>query len=107
MGLGRAFKNAWEPKTTKHAHGGGLAGVLGRGRGQKRPQNCPLRNQPNDAEVDQLIDDVERYALANHLFWGLWAIISGYVTHIEFDYIEYAKQRFSQYWLKKPQLLKE
>ncbi|KAJ0579021.1 putative phosphotransferase with an alcohol group as acceptor [Helianthus annuus] len=64
-------------------------------------------NQPSDAEVDQLIDDVERYALANHLFWGLWAIISGYVTHIEFDYIEYAKQRFSQYWLKKPQVLKE
>ncbi|KAI3686041.1 hypothetical protein L1987_79711 [Smallanthus sonchifolius] len=64
-------------------------------------------NQPRDTEVDQLIDDVEKYTLANHLFWGLWGIISGYVTHIDFDYIEYAKQRFSEYWLKKPQLLKD
>ncbi|KAI3820322.1 hypothetical protein L1987_07867 [Smallanthus sonchifolius] len=64
-------------------------------------------NIPRDTEVDQLIDDVEKYTLANHLFWGLWGIISGYVTHIDFDYIEYAKQRFSEYWLKKPQLLKD
>ncbi|KAI7733900.1 hypothetical protein M8C21_031927, partial [Ambrosia artemisiifolia] len=62
-------------------------------------------NQPCDGEVDQLIDDIEKYTLANHLFWGLWGIISGYVTHIDFDYIEYARQRFSEYWLKKPQLL--
>ncbi|KAI3717985.1 hypothetical protein L1987_69954 [Smallanthus sonchifolius] len=63
-------------------------------------------NQPSDGEVDQLIDDIEKYTLANHIFWGLWGIISGYVTHIDFDYIEYARQRFSQYWLRKPQLLK-
>ncbi|KAL8226371.1 hypothetical protein R6Q57_016203 [Mikania cordata] len=62
--------------------------------------------QPSDDEVDQLIDDIERYTLANHIFWGLWGIISGYVTHIDFDYIEYARQRFNQYWLRKPQLLK-
>ncbi|KAL8256599.1 hypothetical protein R6Q59_031666 [Mikania micrantha] len=62
--------------------------------------------QPSDDEVDQLIDDIEKYTLANHIFWGLWGIISGYVTHIDFDYIEYARQRFNQYWLRKPQLLK-
>ncbi|XP_076899094.1 putative choline kinase 3 [Bidens hawaiensis] len=61
-------------------------------------------NQPSDTDVDQLIDDVEKYALANHLFWGLWGIISGYVNQIEFDYMEYARQRFGQYWLKKPQV---
>lgn len=63
-------------------------------------------NQPRDDEVDQLIEDVEKYTLGNHLFWGLWGLISGYVTNIDFDYIEYARQRFNQYWLRKPQLLK-
>ncbi|XP_071692542.1 probable choline kinase 1 [Rutidosis leptorrhynchoides] len=63
-------------------------------------------NQPRDDEVDLLIEDVEKYTLANHLFWGLWGLISGYVTRIDFDYIEYARQRFGQYWLRKPQLLK-
>ncbi|KAL7208414.1 hypothetical protein ACSBR1_030213 [Camellia fascicularis] len=62
-------------------------------------------NQPSDSEVEQLVDDAEKYTLANHLFWGLWGIISSYVNHIDFDYTEYARQRFQQYWLRKPQLL--
>ncbi|KAI3505045.1 hypothetical protein L1887_26906 [Cichorium endivia] len=63
-------------------------------------------NQPSDAEVDQLLEDIEKYTLANHIFWGLWGLISSYVNNIDFDYKKYAKQRFDQYWLRKPQLLK-
>ena len=32
--------------------------------------------QPSDAEVEQLVQDVEKYTLASHLVWGLWGIIS-------------------------------
>ncbi|KAE9446590.1 hypothetical protein C3L33_21512, partial [Rhododendron williamsianum] len=64
-----------------------------------------LRNQPSDNEVEQLMDDAEKYTLANHLFWGLWGIISSYVNHIDFDYMEYARQRLQQFWLTKPKLL--
>ncbi|XP_076943318.1 putative choline kinase 3 [Bidens hawaiensis] len=63
--------------------------------------------QPSTTEVDRLIDEVEKFTLASHLNGGLWGIISGYVSNIDFNYIEYAKQRFSQYWLKKPQVVKE
>ncbi|XP_058188839.1 probable choline kinase 1 isoform X2 [Rhododendron vialii] len=62
-------------------------------------------NQPSDNEVEQLMDDAEKHTLANHLFWGLWGIISSYVNHIDFDYMEYARQRFQQFWLRKPELL--
>lgn len=58
-----------------------------------------------DAEVEELVNDVEKYTLANHLFWGLWGIISDHVNKIDFDYKEYARQRFEQYWLRKPLLL--
>ncbi|BFG40903.1 hypothetical protein CerSpe_271780 [Prunus speciosa] len=61
--------------------------------------------QPSDADVDELVDKSEKYTLANHLFWGLWGIISGYVNKIDFDYMEYARQRFQQYRLRKPALL--
>ncbi|PPS06706.1 hypothetical protein GOBAR_AA13944 [Gossypium barbadense] len=64
-----------------------------------------LGNEPIDAEVEQLLIDAEKYTLANHLFWGLWGIISGHVNKIDFDYLEYARQRFQQYWLSKPLLL--
>ncbi|XP_021737637.1 probable choline kinase 1 [Chenopodium quinoa] len=58
-----------------------------------------------DSEVENLLQNAEKYSLANHIFWGLWGIISAYVNNIDFDYKEYARQRFQQYWLRKPQLL--
>ncbi|KAL8166909.1 hypothetical protein V2J09_008408 [Rumex salicifolius] len=61
--------------------------------------------EPSESEVAELVESAERYSLANHLFWGLWGLISAYVNKIEFDYKEYARQRFQQYWLKKPIIL--
>ncbi|CAL9185122.1 unnamed protein product [Musa hybrid cultivar] len=57
--------------------------------------------KPGDAEVENLLMNIEKYALASHLLWGLWGIISEHVNKIDFDYMEYARQRFQQYWLKK------
>ncbi|XP_073299200.1 probable choline kinase 2 isoform X2 [Primulina huaijiensis] len=62
--------------------------------------------QPSDFEVEQLVELVEKYTLASHLLWGLWGIISEHVNKIDFDYIEYARQRFRQYWEKKSAALK-
>ncbi|WJX93046.1 hypothetical protein P8452_74617 [Trifolium repens] len=61
--------------------------------------------QVSDSEVQQLLDEVEKYTLASHLLWGLWGIVSGHVNKIDFDYKEYAKQRFQEYWSRKSQLL--
>jgi choline/ethanolamine kinase len=61
--------------------------------------------KPSNAKVNQLVIAVEKYTLANHLFWGLWGLISSYVNKIDFDYKEYARQRFQQYRLTKPTLL--
>ncbi|KAI4375177.1 hypothetical protein MLD38_013081 [Melastoma candidum] len=62
-------------------------------------------DKPSHTEVAQLVDDAEKYTLANHLFWGLWGLISAYVNNIDFDYKEYARQRFGQYWKRKPVVL--
>ncbi|KAE9592507.1 putative phosphotransferase with an alcohol group as acceptor [Lupinus albus] len=61
--------------------------------------------KPSNIEVEHLLNAAEKYTLANHLFWGLWGVISSYINTIDFDYKEYARQRFQQYWLKKPILL--
>ncbi|THU59099.1 hypothetical protein C4D60_Mb03t21420 [Musa balbisiana] len=57
--------------------------------------------KPGDTKVENLLMNIEKYALASHLLWGLWGIISEHVNKIDFDYMEYARQRFQQYWLKK------
>ncbi|EEF38095.1 probable choline kinase 1 isoform X2 [Ricinus communis] len=61
--------------------------------------------KPSEDKVERLTDDAEKYTLANHLFWGLWGIISGYVNKLDFDYMEYARQRFEQYWVRKAEVL--
>ncbi|KAL2898122.1 putative choline kinase 2 [Bienertia sinuspersici] len=61
--------------------------------------------QPSELEVEQLLEDVEKYTLASHLYWGIWGIISHHVNGIDFDYLEYGKQRFQRYWQTKPELL--
>ncbi|XP_073303477.1 probable choline kinase 2 isoform X2 [Primulina huaijiensis] len=35
-----------------------------------------LLSQPSNFEVEQLVEQVEKYTLASHLLWGLWGIIS-------------------------------
>ncbi|XP_022641220.1 probable choline kinase 2 isoform X2 [Vigna radiata var. radiata] len=62
-------------------------------------------NKPSNAKVNQLVKATENYTAANHIFWGLWGLISSYVNKIDFDYKEYARQRFQQYWLRKANLL--
>ncbi|XP_047958649.1 probable choline kinase 2 [Salvia hispanica] len=61
--------------------------------------------QPSDSEVKQLNQEVEKYTLASHLVWGLWGLISAHVNDIDFDYVEYARQRFRAYWAKKREVL--
>lgn len=52
----------------------------------------------NGEEVKNLLKDVEKYSLASHVHWGLWSIISKYVNNMDFDYMDYARQRFEQYY---------
>ncbi|CAD6237068.1 unnamed protein product [Miscanthus lutarioriparius] len=61
--------------------------------------------EPDAEVVENLLQSIEKYMLASHLVWGLWGIISDHVNDIDFDYKEYARQRFEQYWQKKSAIL--
>ena len=37
------------------------------------------------------------YVALSHLLWGLWGLIYSKNTEIDFDYLEYARQRFVEY----------
>nr|ACG40618.1 choline/ethanolamine kinase [Zea mays] len=56
--------------------------------------------EPDAEVVENLLQSIEKHTLASHLVWGLWGIISDHVNDIDFDYKEYARQRFEQYWHK-------
>jgi ethanolamine kinase len=38
-----------------------------------------------------------RYSVASHLFWGMWAVIQSKYSPIDFDFLNYARLRFVGY----------
>lgn len=59
----------------------------------------------SEKEVEQVLKDIEKYTIASHIHWALWGIIAGRVNTIDFDYMEYARQRFQQYNLWRHSIL--
>ncbi|XP_073904679.1 ethanolamine kinase 2 isoform X1 [Castor canadensis] len=55
-------------------------------------------------EVERLYVQVNKFALASHFFWALWALIQNQYSTINFDFLRYAVIRFNQYFKVKPQV---
>ncbi|KAL2094095.1 hypothetical protein ACEWY4_011407 [Coilia grayii] len=53
---------------------------------------------------EKMVEEVNRFALASHFFWGLWAVIQARISTIEFGYMEYAMARFDAYYDLKRRL---
>jgi len=49
------------------------------------------------ADAAALARAAERYALASHLVWGLWGVVQSGCSSVEFDFMEYARQRFQEF----------
>ncbi|KAM6219094.1 ethanolamine kinase 2 isoform 2-T2 [Rhynchocyon petersi] len=56
-------------------------------------------------EVETLYVQVNKFALASHFFWALWALIQNQYSTIDFDFLRYAVIRFNQYFKVKPQVM--
>jgi len=54
------------------------------------------------AEASDLLDEVRKFLLVNHLYWGLWAVNQAAEEGCdEFDYINFATSRFGEFRAKK------
>ncbi|KAJ8914591.1 hypothetical protein NQ315_017296 [Exocentrus adspersus] len=56
---------------------------------------------PTEEEVEDLYVQVNRFVLASHLFWAIWACIQAEHSYINFDYLGYAMVRFKEYFARK------
>ncbi|XP_078587897.1 ethanolamine kinase 1-like isoform X1 [Branchiostoma floridae x Branchiostoma japonicum] len=64
------------------------------------------RPQPvTDREVETLYIQVNKFALASHFFWGLWALIQARFSAIDFDFLDYGILRFNEYLKRKDEFL--
>jgi len=59
---------------------------------------CVQSAKDEDKEVYSLLREVRAFVLANHLYWGLWAVNQAAMEGCEdFDYLTYASCRFGEY----------
>ncbi|XP_067915435.1 choline/ethanolamine kinase [Heterodontus francisci] len=50
---------------------------------------------------EEMIIEINRYALASHYLWALWAILQAKISTIEFGYLDYALYRLEAYFEQK------
>ncbi|XP_041576620.2 choline/ethanolamine kinase [Taeniopygia guttata] len=50
---------------------------------------------------EELLREIERFALASHFFWGLWSVVQAKISTIRFGYLDYAQSRFQAYFQHK------
>mmetsp|Transcript_29039 Transcript_29039/g.61353 ORF Transcript_29039/g.61353 Transcript_29039/m.61353 type:complete len:502 (+) Transcript_29039:76-1581(+) len=66
------------------------------------PSEPSEEEDPVDAEAMELLEDVQKFILVNHLYWGLWAVNQAAEEGCEeFDYVNYATNRFKEFHGKK------
>jgi thiamine kinase-like enzyme len=67
-------------------------------------QDAATKVEPiSEAQVDAMLREVQIFGLANHLYWGLWAINQASTEGCAvYDYLTYAVCRIRQYWSTKP-----
>lgn len=68
--------------------------------------SCETKQLSEEEEIESLLKEVRGFILANHLYWGLWAVNQASVEGTdEFDYMTYAINRFAQYFVVKKEFV--
>nr|XP_004656832.1 choline kinase alpha isoform X2 [Jaculus jaculus] len=63
-----------------------------------------LSSEEQSVIEEEMLIEINRFALASHFFWGLWSIVQAKISSIEFGYMEYAQARFDAYFDQKRKL---
>lgn len=59
-----------------------------------------------ESEVEKQYVIVNKFSLLSNFFWGVWALVQAAHSTIDFDFLDYAIIRLSEYYKKKDEFLK-
>ncbi len=51
-----------------------------------------------ESEAQKLLAEVDMFRGVPGFYWGIWALIQATISHIDFDYAQYAEVRLGEYW---------
>jgi ethanolamine kinase len=61
-------------------------------------------NVDEKAETQRLFAEVDMFRGVPGFYWGIWALIQATISHIDFDYAQYAEIRLGEYWAWRREL---
>ncbi|KAI3331795.1 kinase-like protein [Xylariaceae sp. AK1471] len=61
-------------------------------------------NIDEEAETQRLFAEVDMFRGVPGFYWGIWALIQATISHINFDYAQYAEFRLGEYWAWRGEL---
>jgi ethanolamine kinase len=67
--------------------------------------SSPPRVDLSPEQLERLSAEVNVFALASHMYWGVWAIIQARYSPIDFDYMGYVGLRWGEYYRRKEEFL--
>eukprot|EP00897_Mesotaenium_endlicherianum_P005935 jgi/Mesen1/536/ME000104S10619 len=66
-----------------------------------------LQGSPaSEEELEQLYVETNAYALASHLYWGIWGLVQAKHSPIDFDYLGYFFLRYDEFKRRKDECLR-
>ena len=60
---------------------------------------------PTPEELHAEYVEVNKFSLCANLCWGIWALVQAKNSSLDFDFLDYAMQRFNEYKKRKDQFL--
>lgn len=56
-------------------------------------------------QLDRLCAEADLFALASHIYWGVWAVVQARYSPIDFDYLDYHQLRLAEYHRRKGEVI--
>lgn len=63
------------------------------------------QGEPTEKELQELYVEAYKFSLVAHFSWGLWSLVQSAISDIDYDYLEYGKNRLDQYFANKDKLV--
>lgn len=63
-----------------------------------------LGETPTEEKLHSMFVEVNKFALTSHFYWATWAVIQSKISNIDFDFLDYGRIRYNEYWKIKERM---
>lgn len=98
-----------DPSSSSSSSSQAAAGNAGLAQGSTQASSSSSlavpRVQLSEEQLDAVCAEANVFALASHVYWGVWAIVQARYSPIDFDYMSYSSMRWAEFHRRKEEFV--